>query len=151
MLFEADDTVGGLARTVVSATGSASTSAAIASSPRAREVAALWDELLGTSCCVRPRLSRIYWRGRFIDYPLRAGDVVRKVGPVELARCVGLLRRRAAAPPRQAESFEDWVSARFGRRLFGLFFKSYTEKVWGVARASCAPIGRRSASATSRC
>ena len=76
-----------------SATATASTSAATASSPRAREVEALWEELLGPELLVRPRLSRIYWRGRFIEYPLRPADVFAKVGPLELARSLASYAR----------------------------------------------------------
>jgi protoporphyrinogen oxidase len=96
------------------------------------EVEALWLELLGPELLLRPRLSRIYWRGRFIDYPLRAGDVVRKVGPAEVVRSGASYLAARLRPHRDAESFEDWVTQRFGRRLFELFFRSYTEKVWGV-------------------
>jgi len=98
-------------------------------------VQSLWEQVLGDELLVRTRLSRIFWRGRFIDYPLRLADVVRKVGPVELARCsasyaLALARRGRRRGPH--ETFEEWVCDRFGRRLFELFFKSYTEKVWGV-------------------
>jgi protoporphyrinogen oxidase len=81
---------------------------------------------------VRPRLSRIYWRGRFIEYPLRPADVFAKVGPLELVRSLASLARARLAGGGEEESYEDWVSSRFGRRLFQLFFKTYTEKVWGV-------------------
>src|SRR5581483_6418432 len=74
----------------------------------------------------------IYWNKRFLDYPLRGGDVIRKLGPVELTRCLASYAKAAILPRKQEESLEDWVSNRFGRRLFELFFKSYTEKLWGV-------------------
>ncbi|HEY6731357.1 MAG TPA: NAD(P)/FAD-dependent oxidoreductase [Solirubrobacterales bacterium] len=97
------------------------------------EVEALWQELLGEELLVRPRLSRIYWRGRFIEYPLRPADVFAKVGPLELVRSLGsYARARLRSGAAAQETYEDWVSARFGRRLFELFFKTYTEKVWGV-------------------
>jgi protoporphyrinogen oxidase len=97
------------------------------------EVDALWHEIMGDEFLRRPRQSRIFWNGKFLDYPLNGRDVVRKLGPVELTRA-GLSYLRAAMRPKgQEESFEDWVSNRFGRRLFNLFFKSYTEKVWGVS------------------
>jgi protoporphyrinogen oxidase len=99
------------------------------------EVEALWIELLGSELLVRPRLSRIYWNGRFIDYPLNAGDVIRKVGPAEVVRSAGSYAAARLRPRRGAETFEDWVTQRFGRRLFELFFRSYTEKVWGVSTA----------------
>jgi protoporphyrinogen oxidase len=96
------------------------------------EVQTLWHELIGEEFLLRRRQSRIYWDGKFLDYPLDGRDVMRKLGPVELLR-TGLSYARAAATSNGAEeTFEDWVSNRFGRRLFELFFKSYTEKVWGV-------------------
>jgi protoporphyrinogen oxidase len=96
------------------------------------EVDALWHEIMGDEFLRRPRQSRIFWNGKFLDYPLNGRDVVKKLGPVELVRS-GLSYLYAAAKPKGREdSFEDWVSNRFGKRLFDLFFRSYTEKVWGV-------------------
>jgi len=99
---------------------------------KSHEVGRLWHEVLGDELLLRDRLSRIFWRGRFIDYPLRLGDVVRKVGPLELMRCAASFGAAQLWRRREPETFEQWVCARFGRRLFELFFKSYTEKVWGV-------------------
>ena len=99
---------------------------------KSQEVSALWHELLGDELLLRPRLSRIRWRGRFLEYPLRGSDVVRKLGPVELSRSLGSYVRAAAGPRGEEDTFEEWVVNRFGRRLFELFFRSYTEKVWGV-------------------
>jgi protoporphyrinogen oxidase len=133
IVFEASEAVGGLAQTVVR-DGNRFDLGGHRFFTKSAEVEALWDEVLGGEMLLRPRLSRIRWRGRYIDYPLRAGDVVAKIGPVELARCAASYARarlRARRAP-EAVSFEDWVSARFGRRLFELFFESYTEKVWGV-------------------
>ncbi|MGG5824103.1 FAD-dependent oxidoreductase, partial [Falsiroseomonas sp. HW251] len=96
------------------------------------EVEALWDEMLDEPFLVRPRKSRIFYRGQLFDYPLRAGDALAKLGPVEALRCVASYVAAAVAPKREARSFEDWVTARFGRRLFEIFFKTYTEKVWGM-------------------
>ncbi|HEY7397035.1 MAG TPA: NAD(P)/FAD-dependent oxidoreductase, partial [Gaiellaceae bacterium] len=96
------------------------------------EVDALWHEVLGDEFLLRPRMSRIYWNKRYLDYPLRGPDVIKKLGPVELTRCMASYFRAAARPNKIDESFEDWVSNRFGKRLFELFFKSYTEKLWGV-------------------
>ncbi len=96
------------------------------------EVEALWHELMGEEFLLRPRRSRIYWDGKLLEYPLQARDVIRKLGPVELCRSGFSYAWAAATPNGVEETFEDWVSNRFGRRLFDLFFKSYTEKVWGV-------------------
>jgi protoporphyrinogen oxidase len=131
VVFEAGETVGGLARTETR-DGYRFDLGGHRFFTKSEEVAELWEELLGEELLVRPRLSRIYWRGRFIEYPLRPADVFAKVGPVELARSLGSYLRARLRPAPAEESYEDWVSARFGRRLFELFFKTYTEKVWGV-------------------
>jgi protoporphyrinogen oxidase len=131
VVLEAESQVGGLAKTVVR-DGYRFDLGGHRFFTKSEEVEALWRELLGDDLLVRPRLSRIRWRGRFLDYPLRASDVVRKLGPVELGRSLGSYVRAAATPRGADESFEDWVVSRFGRRLFELFFRSYTEKVWGV-------------------
>jgi len=99
---------------------------------KAKEVDALWHEVLGDEFLQRPRMSRIYWNKKFLDYPLRGPDVIRKLGPIELTRALLSYLRAALRPKGNEETLEQWVSNRFGRRLFELFFKSYTEKVWGV-------------------
>ena len=131
IVLEAEDQVGGIAKTV-ERDGYRFDLGGHRFFTKSSEVSALWHELLGDELLLRPRLSRIRWRGRFLDYPLRAGDVVRKLGPVELSRALGSYARAAAVPNAREESFEEWVVNRFGRRLFELFFRSYTEKVWGV-------------------
>jgi protoporphyrinogen oxidase len=131
VVFEAGAEVGGLARTVVR-DGYRFDLGGHRFFTKSAEVKALWEDLLGPELLVRPRLSRIYWRGRFIEYPLRPADVFAKIGPLELARSLASYARARLRRPAEAETYEDWVSARFGRRLFGLFFKTYTEKVWGV-------------------
>ncbi|HYG97071.1 MAG TPA: FAD-dependent oxidoreductase, partial [Solirubrobacterales bacterium] len=131
VLFETDDEVGGLARTVVR-DGYRFDLGGHRFFTKSAEVEALWEDLLGPEMLVRPRLSRIYWRGRFIEYPLRPADVFAKVGPLELTRSLGSYARARLRRGGAEETYEEWVSARFGRRLFELFFKTYTEKVWGV-------------------
>lgn len=131
VLFEADDQVGGLSRTVVR-DGYRFDLGGHRFFTKSQEVEALWREVLGDELLTRPRLSRIRWRGRYIDYPLRLTDVMRKVGPAELARCGASYSAAKIRPTREAETFDEWVTDRFGKRLFELFFKSYTEKVWGV-------------------
>ena len=131
VVLEADRQVGGLAKTV-EIDGFRFDLGGHRFFTKAHEVEALWHEIMGDEFLLRPRMSRIYWNGRFLDYPLRGPDVIRKLGPVELTRCVGSYAKAALSPKRQEDSLEDWVSNRFGRRLFELFFKTYTEKVWGV-------------------
>jgi protoporphyrinogen oxidase len=130
-VLEASGSLGGLARTEVR-DGYRFDLGGHRFFTKSPEVEALWLELLGPELLLRRRLSRIYWRGRLIDYPLRLGDVVRKVGPAEVARSGASYAAAHLRPRPEAETFEDWVSQRFGRRLFELFFRSYTEKVWGV-------------------
>lgn len=97
----------------------------------------IWHEILGDEFLLRPRLSRIYYRGRFFDYPLKATNALAGLGPVEAA-LMGLSYGRAKLFPARPEiSFEHWVSNRFGSRLYETFFKTYTEKVWGIP---CAEI-----------
>ena len=93
----------------------------------------IWHEVLGPEdFLLRPRLSRIFYKGKYLDYPLRWPSALRALGLVEAIRCLLSYMRVAIFRPRRQASFEDWVSARFGRRLYGIFFKTYTEKVWGV-------------------
>jgi protoporphyrinogen oxidase len=131
IVLEADGQVGGLAKTV-EIDGFRFDLGGHRFFTKAHEVEALWHEIMGDEFLLRPRMSRIYWNGRFLDYPLRGPDVIRKLGAIELTRCVGSYAKAALSPKRREDSLEDWVSNRFGRRLFELFFKTYTEKVWGV-------------------
>jgi protoporphyrinogen oxidase len=131
VVLEADRQVGGLAKTV-EIDGYRFDLGGHRFFTKSHEVEALWNEIMGDEFLLRPRMSRIYWNKKFLDYPLRGPDVIRKLGPVELTRCVASYLKAAVLPKRREESLEDWVSNRFGRRLFELFFKSYTEKVWGV-------------------
>ncbi|MDH4176062.1 MAG: NAD(P)/FAD-dependent oxidoreductase [Thermoleophilia bacterium] len=92
----------------------------------------LWERALGDDFVVRPRLSRIYYRGEYFAYPLRAEDVVRRLGLAETLRCTASYLRALVRRNGRPVTFEDWVSARFGKRLYNAFFRDYTEKVWGV-------------------
>jgi protoporphyrinogen oxidase len=131
IVLEADDQVGGLAKTV-EVDGYRFDLGGHRFFTKSVEVDTLWHQVLGDEFLLRPRMSRIYWNKRYLDYPLRGPDVIRKLGPVELTRCMGSYLRAASRRNKIDDSFEDWVSNRFGRRLFELFFKSYTEKLWGV-------------------
>jgi len=130
-VLEAEDQVGGLAKTV-EADGYRFDLGGHRFFTKSVEVDTLWHEVLGEEFLLRPRMSRIFWNKRYLDYPLRGPDVIRKLGPVEVVRCMASYLRAAARRNKVDNSLEDWVSNRFGRRLFELFFKSYNEKVWGV-------------------
>ncbi|MFZ2957939.1 MAG: FAD-dependent oxidoreductase [Candidatus Ozemobacteraceae bacterium] len=113
-------------------------------------VRTLWEEVVGSDFAMVQRLTRILYNDALFFYPLKPLDTLRKLGPVEAAVCVlSYMRRRLAGSnwpykrnlknhsgcpvqelPR--ESFEDWVIERFGRRLFEMFFKTYSEKLWGM-------------------
>ena len=80
----------------------------------------------------RPRSSRIYYRGKFFDYPLKATEALKKLGIVESTRCVLSYLKARAFPTANPRNFQEWVTNQFGARLFGIFFKTYTEKVWGM-------------------
>src|SRR2546423_5478629 len=131
IVCESESQVGGLAKTVVR-DGYRFDLGGHRFFTKSREVESLWHEILGDELLLRQRRSRIYWNGRFLDYPLRGADVIRKLGPVELTRSFGSYLAAAASRRGSEDTFEEWVSNRFGRRLFELFFRSYTEKVWGV-------------------
>ena len=131
VVFEAGGPVGGLAKTV-EIDGYRFDLGGHRFFTKVTEVDELWHEILGDEFLRRPRMSRIYWNNRYLDYPLRGGDVIRKLGPIELARCMASYLRAAAKRGKVDESLEDWVTNRFGKRLYELFFKSYNEKVWGV-------------------
>lgn len=93
----------------------------------------LWKQILGNDLLTRPRLSRIYYGGKFFDYPLKARNVLDNLGIVEAVRCVLSYVYAQLTPRRPEQCFEDWVVNRFGARLYHMFFKSYTEKVWGMS------------------
>src|SRR5262249_23060247 len=128
VVLEAEPQVGGLAKTV-EIDGFRFDLGGHRFFTKAHEVEALWDEIMGDELLLRPRMSRIYWNNKFLDYPLRGPDVIRKLGPVELTRCVASYAKAAATPRKKEDSLEDWVSNPFGRRLFELFFTPYPSHV----------------------
>ncbi|GAC1599778.1 MAG: NAD(P)/FAD-dependent oxidoreductase [Myxococcales bacterium] len=99
---------------------------------KSKQVEDFWTEILGDDMLVRPRSSRIFYGGKFFAYPLRGIEALQKLGPVEAARCLGSYLKARAFPVAEPKNFQDWVSNQFGRRLFEIFFKTYTEKVWGM-------------------
>jgi protoporphyrinogen oxidase len=96
------------------------------------EIQELWREILGDEFLKVSRLSRIHYRGKFFKYPLALGNTLGNLGLLESARIGASYLKARIFPGGKDESFEHWVVARFGRRLFEMFFKSYTEKVWGI-------------------
>src|SRR5579872_2862756 len=100
---------------------------------KSKEVEDFWTEILADDLLHRPRSSRIYYNGKFFSYPLKAFEALSKLGVIESARCVASYGWARVHPNPNEKSFEDWVSNRFGKRLFSIFFKTYTEKVWGMS------------------
>lgn len=97
------------------------------------QVEQLWTDWLGEDMLRVGRLSRILYNGRFFDYPLKARNAFENLGLVETVRCVLSYLVSQLFPRRPENSFQDWVINRFGERLFSIFFKTYTEKVWGMS------------------
>jgi protoporphyrinogen oxidase len=95
-------------------------------------VQALWEELLGPDLIDVPRLSRIHYRGRFFEYPLRAGDALMGLGLWRTSKVLLSYLWSSLRPHPVEDNFEQWVSNRFGSELYRIFFKTYTEKVWGI-------------------
>jgi protoporphyrinogen oxidase len=96
------------------------------------EIEQLWRHWLGPELLDVPRLSRIFYEGQFYAYPLQLPNVVRNLGLVESARMTSSYLRARLQPSVPEETLEDWVVNRFGQRLYETFFKTYTEKVWGL-------------------
>jgi protoporphyrinogen oxidase len=99
---------------------------------KSREVEDLWTELLPNDMLTRPRSSRIYYGGKFYSYPLKPVETLLKLGPFETTRCILSYLRARLQPIDAPANFEDWVTNEFGSRLYRMFFKTYTEKVWGM-------------------
>ena len=97
------------------------------------EVEALWTEILGPEMLNRGRLSRIYYRGRFFAYPIQAVNALWNLGPLEAVWCLASYTHARLRPIKNPKTLEEWVRNQFGWRLFNIFFKTYTEKVWGIS------------------
>jgi protoporphyrinogen oxidase len=132
IVLESDRLVGGLARTQRYA-GFLFDMGGHRFFTKSEEVKALWQEVLGEELLLRPRLSRIYYKQRYFAYPLDLVDVVRGLGVVESLRILVSYCSSRLRPHAPETSFRHWVSNRFGARLFETFFRSYTEKVWGIS------------------
>jgi protoporphyrinogen oxidase len=132
VVLERGDSVGGLARTVRHK-GFRFDIGGHRFYTKVEAAAEIWREVLGPRDFLRrKRLSRIHYKGRFLHYPLRASSMLFGLGPFEgLLILLSYLRARLF-PFGSEETFERWVTNRFGRRLYRAFFKTYTEKVWGM-------------------
>src|SRR5438552_2332300 len=100
---------------------------------KSKAVEDLWTEILPNDMLQRPRSSRIFYGGKFFTYPLKPFEALLKLGIFQSLLCVLSWLKARLFPVRNPRNFEEWVSNQFGRRLFNTFFKSYTEKVWGMS------------------
>ncbi|MGH6984765.1 MAG: FAD-dependent oxidoreductase, partial [Stellaceae bacterium] len=100
---------------------------------KSKEVVALWNEILPHDFIERPRLSRIFYRGQFYAYPLKAFEALNKLGFAQSALCLASFAFARLFPIRNPKTVHEWVRNQFGERLFRVFFKTYTEKVWGMS------------------
>lgn len=99
---------------------------------KSKQVVDLWNEILPDDFIQRPRMSRIYYEGKFYSYPLRAFEALWNLGIVRSTLCMASFAKAKAFPNRKVKSFEDWTINQFGQKLYSIFFKTYTEKVWGM-------------------
>jgi protoporphyrinogen oxidase/predicted dehydrogenase len=131
MVFESDGSVGGIAKTI-EFNGYRFDLGGHRFFTKLGPIQRLWEEMLEGEFLTRPRLSRIYYKGKFFSYPIAARDVVARLGPLEATRCALSYLWASKHRKADADTFEEWVTSRFGRRLYDAFFRSYTEKVWGI-------------------
>lgn len=98
----------------------------------------LWLEVIGKEYKMVNRITRIYYQNKFYNYPLKAFNALSNLGILQTALCLGSYAIAKINPPKTINNFESWVISRFGKRLFSIFFKDYTEKLWGI---SCSELG----------
>jgi protoporphyrinogen oxidase len=132
LVLEKQDKVGGLARTETYQ-GFYFDMGGHRFFTKVEEVRKMWEDVLGDNFLRRPRLSRIYYNGRFFYYPLKLFNVLFNLGLFESLRIMLSYLRWQLAPYQREDTFEQWVTNRFGKRLYQTFFKTYTEKVWGIS------------------
>ena len=131
-VFEASDAIGGISRTE-QRNGWRFDIGGHRFFTKVPEVERLWHQILpDEDFMLRPRMSRILYGGKLYDYPLKAMNALRNLGPIEAVRCVASYAYAQVRPPKDQSHFEGWVTARFGYRLYRIFFKTYTEKLWGI-------------------
>jgi protoporphyrinogen oxidase len=99
---------------------------------KSEEVEDYWAEVLGDDFIDRPRKSRIFYNGQLFSYPLKPMDALSKLGVGEATLCVLSYLKARLRPIPAPKNFEEWITNQFGERLFRIFFKTYTEKVWGM-------------------
>lgn len=131
-LFEASDAVGGMAKTITlwNQLVDLGPHRFFSSDPRVNQ---LWLEIIGKKYSMVSRLTRIYYKKTFFDYPLKAMNALFGLGVIQSMICILSYVRAKVFPIKDESTFEGWVTNRFGKRLFTIFFKSYSEKLWGIS------------------
>jgi len=131
-LFEASDTVGGMAKTISlwDQLVDLGPHRFFSSDPRVNKI---WLEVIGNNYSMVSRLTRIYYKKTFFDYPLRAMNALFGLGVIQSTMCVVSYGYAKIFPAKDESTFESWVVNRFGNRLYTIFFKSYSEKLWGIS------------------
>src|SRR5437763_4251643 len=131
-ILEGDSQVGGISRTV-ERDGWRFDIGGHRFFTKVKEVESLWHEILpDEDFLLRPRMSRIFYKNKYYDYPLKASNALKNLGIWEAFLCVMSYLWARIRPPKDQSTLEGWIVARFGRRLYGHFFKTYNEKLWGV-------------------
>jgi len=132
VLFEASNSVGGMAKSFIlwNQIVDLGPHRFFSSDPRVNK---LWLEVIEDDYTMVSRLTRIYYKKTFFDYPLKAINALKGLGLLEAIICILSYLKAKVIPEKDESTFDSWVSNRFGKRLFGIFFKSYSEKLWGIS------------------
>ncbi len=134
-IYESDQMVGGMAKTI-DLWGQSVDIGPHRFFSNDRRINELWLEIVQNDYAMVDRLTRIYYKKKFFYYPLKAMDALQNLGVVEAARCVIsylMAAIKLTVKGDQEQTFESWVTYRFGRRLYKIFFKTYSEKLWGIS------------------
>lgn len=132
IVLEADQQVGGISKTV-NYNGNRFDIGGHRFFSKIEYVNQLWDEILKDEFLVRGRMSRIHYKGHFFDYPLKPLNALKGLGIVDSIGVLASYGKTVLSPKKEAKNFEEWVVNQFGYRLYDIFFKTYTEKVWGMS------------------
>lgn len=98
------------------------------------KVVSFWQQFAGNEVTLVNRLTRIYYRNKFYDYPLKPLNAFLNLGPIESFKCgLSYLKASLRSKAEEDKTFAQWVSRRFGQRLYEMFFKTYSEKLWGIS------------------
>jgi len=131
IVFEKDNEVGGISKTV-SYKNYLFDIGGHRFFTKYKEVKDIWKKILGNNFITRPRLSRIYYNNRFYYYPLKPLNALTNLGLRNSFLVLLSYINSQISPYKNVTNFEEWISNKFGKKLFNIFFKTYTEKVWGI-------------------